>query len=75
VQVAILGGGDIIFPMILAGIVLNSFGIIPALIVIAGATSALGYLFYTSEKGKFYPAMPFISVGCFLALALVYLLF
>ncbi len=75
VHVAILGGGDIVFPIILAGVVLNIFGLIPAIIISLGATAALGGLFLLSEKGKFYPAMPFISTGCFIALGLVYLIF
>lgn len=73
-HIAILGGGDVVFPIILSGIVLQVFGIFSALIVSAGATLALGLLFYYSEKGKFYPAMPFISAGCFIALGIVYLL-
>jgi presenilin-like A22 family membrane protease len=76
VNLAILGGGDVVFPAILAGVVLRTptLGLIPALIVILGATLALAYLFYISKKGKFYPAMPFISTGCFIALGAVYLL-
>lgn len=74
VNIALLGGGDIVFPLIFAGIVLRTFGFMPALIVVLGATAALAYLFYISKKGKFYPAMPFISAGCFLALGIVYLL-
>lgn len=73
VNVAILGGGDVVFPIILAGVVLNALGLIPALIICTGATLALGWLFYISKKGKFYPAMPFISAGCLIALGLVYL--
>ncbi len=68
VNVAILGGGDVVFPIILAGIVLQTWGFLPALIISIGATIALSLLFYFSEKGKFYPAMPFISLGCFAAL-------
>jgi len=75
VNVAILGGGDIVFPMILAGVVLHTFGFLPALIIAIGATAALATLFSYSQKGKFYPAMPFITAGCFIALGLVYLLF
>ncbi|MBX4212479.1 hypothetical protein KW787_03445 [Candidatus Pacearchaeota archaeon] len=76
VSLAILGGGDVVFPIILAGVVLRTFGgFIPALIIAIGATLALAGLFYLSEKGKFYPAMPFITAGCFLALGLVYLIF
>jgi presenilin-like A22 family membrane protease len=73
-HVAILGGGDVVFPIILAGVVMQSFGILGALMVAVGATVALGLLFYYSEKGKFYPAMPFISAGCFVALGLAYLI-
>jgi len=75
VHVAILGGGDIVFPMIFSGIVLHALGFIPALLISLGAVLGLGYLFYNSEKGRFYPAMPFISIGCFIALALIYLFF
>lgn len=74
VSVAILGGGDVVFPIILAGIVFTTLGLTSALIISLGATLALAGLFWLSEKGKFYPAMPFISAGCFIALAVVYLL-
>lgn len=71
--VAILGGGDVVFPLILAGTVLRSFGIYHALIVSVLATISLAILFYYSEKGKFYPAMPFITTGCLAALAIIYI--
>jgi len=74
INIAILGGGDIVFPIILAGVVLRAIGLMPALIIAMGATFALGFLFYISKKGKFYPAMPFISIGCFIALVLAYLI-
>ena len=74
VSVAILGGGDVVFPIILAGVVLRALGPIQALIISIGATLALALLFYYSEKGKFYPAMPFISTGCFIALVVAYLI-
>lgn len=74
VNVAILGGGDVIFPIILAGVVFNVFGLLSALIISLGATIALATLFYYSEKGKFYPAMPFITAGLFIALGIVYLI-
>ncbi len=68
VNVAILGGGDIIFPIITAGVMLKTFGVIPAILVILGATLGLTYLFLISEKKKFYPAMPFITAGIFLGM-------
>ena len=74
VNIALLGGGDVISPMILSGIVLQAWGIIPALMVTLGTTIALAYLFYISEKGKFYPAMPFITAGCLIGLAISSLL-
>jgi len=74
VQVAILGGGDVVFPIIVSGVVMRYAGLVPALLVAFGATLALAVLFYFSEKGKFYPAMPFISVGCLIGLGLGYLI-
>ncbi len=75
VHLAILGGGDVVFPIILAGVVLYTFGsLLSAFIIAIGATIALGLLFYYSEKGKFYPAMPFITTGCLIALGIVYLI-
>ncbi|MEK6855257.1 MAG: hypothetical protein AABX73_03465 [Nanoarchaeota archaeon] len=74
VSIAILGGGDVVFPIILAGIVFRQLGILPALIISIGATLALAVLFFFSKKGKFYPAMPFITAGCFIALALANLI-
>jgi len=85
INVAILGGGDIIFPIITAGVVLKTKvdlwglkpfvgGFMPALFVIAGATLGLAYLFFSAEKKKFYPAMPFITAGIFAGIILSYLI-
>ncbi|MEK6800783.1 MAG: presenilin family intramembrane aspartyl protease [Nanoarchaeota archaeon] len=73
-SVAILGGGDVVFPIILAGVVFNNLGFFPAILISLGATLALGFLFYMSKKGKFYPAMPFITIGCLLALGIASLI-
>jgi presenilin-like A22 family membrane protease len=79
VNLAILGGGDVIFPIITAGIFMwvypeqilfNIPGLIPALFIISGATLGLGYLFLNTEKGKAYPAMPYISAGIFISIIL-----
>jgi presenilin-like A22 family membrane protease len=84
VNFAILGGGDVIFPIIAAGVVLRRFGFtnvlglqlpLASIIIVLGATLGIGYLLFFGEKKKFYPAMPFISIGIFLALAACYLLF
>ncbi len=64
VALAILGGGDVVFPLIFAGVVYRASGIIPALMITLFATIALALLFVYSKKGKFYPAMPFLTAGC-----------
>jgi presenilin-like A22 family membrane protease len=74
VNLAILGGGDIIFPIITAGIFYKYFGIIPALIISLFATIAILYLFVFAKKGKFYPAMPFLSAGMYLGMVLDWIL-
>ena len=70
---AILGGGDIGFPLIFAGVILKTYGVIPSLVIPVFSTMALIGLFYYGEKNKFYPAMPFMSAACFLGLAVVWL--
>lgn len=82
-NVAILGGGDVIFPIITSGVILrtNPFGLsgiqtfIPPVLTIFGAALGLGYLFFFAEKKKFYPAMPFITAGIFLMLGISWLIF
>ena len=61
---AILGGGDIAFAMIFSGVMMINYGLI-SLITPFFTTGALLFLFMNSEKKKFYPAMPVITVGCF----------
>jgi len=79
VKTAILGGGDIGFPLLFAGVVMKglivegSLGFLKALIVPLCASIALYLLFVKSKKDKFYPAMPFISAGCFIGYLVVFL--
>lgn len=68
VNLAILGGGDIIFPIITSGIFMRAYGLTSALIIIAGAFAGLTYLFAITKKGKAYPAMPYITAGIFLGM-------
>ena len=74
VNVAILGGGDVVFPIITAGVMLMTLGIVSALFVVLGATLGLAYLFFAAEKRKFYPAMPFITAGILVGIIASYLL-
>lgn len=73
IEMAILGGGDIVFPIITSGVVLKTWGLVPAIVVIFGALLGLSGLIFFGEKKKMYPAMPFISAGIFLALIVDYL--
>ena len=76
ISLAILGGGDVIFPIITAGIFYKTFGsILPALTIIISATLALLYLFVLAEKGKFYPAMPFLTIGMYLGMIVNWIVF
>lgn len=71
VSLAILGGGDVVFPIITAGVILRLWGFAEAITVSVFATLALMALFMFAKKGKFYPAMPFISAGLFIGIAIV----
>ena len=73
-RTAILGGGDIGFPLIFAGVILKEMGLWQALIIPIFSTMGLAFLFWYGKEDKFYPAMPFISAGCLLGLGIVYLL-
>ena len=80
VRTAILGGGDIGFPLLFAGVILKellmsnsvmlAFG--KVLIIPIFATASLGWLLYKADQNKFYPAMPFISAGCLLAFVVMH---
>lgn len=65
-KAAFLGGGDVGFTLLFAGVVMKTLGPLEALFVVGGASIALLLLFYYSEKSKFYPAMPFLTIGCFI---------
>jgi|TARA_Y100000310_G_scaffold230479_1_gene232920 presenilin-like A22 family membrane protease len=73
VNMAILGGGDVIFPIIAAGVMLKTLGLLSAIFVIIGATLGLSYLMFFAEKKKFYPAMPFITAGIFAGILVSYI--
>jgi presenilin-like A22 family membrane protease len=73
VNLAILGGGDVVFPMIAAGVFYVAFqSIIPALIIMASSAVGLLSLFLMARKGKFYPAMPFITIAIYLGMAIIF---
>lgn len=74
VKTAILGGGDIAFPLIFSGVVLVLTGsFLNSIIITITTTIALALLLIKGQQNKFYPAMPFISAGCFAGYAIVWL--
>lgn len=74
VALAILGGGDIVFPIIAAGVFFKTLGMIPALCVTAGAALALIYLLVLAKPKKFYPAMPYLTAGILLGMLVGWLI-
>jgi presenilin-like A22 family membrane protease len=73
-RTAVLGGGDIGFTLIFAGVVMQGLmlketifiGFLKALIIPLIASLALAFLLVKGQENKFYPAMPILSAGCFL---------
>jgi len=78
ISVAILGGGDIGFPLLFAGIVMRELQLslfsFKVFIIPICAAIALFSLFYFGKDKKYYPAMPYITTGCLIGYLLVYLL-
>ena len=71
-NVAILGGGDVGFPLLFSAVVMWKYGFSYSLAFIPICVAlALFGLFYYGDNKKFYPAMPFVMVGCLVGLALM----
>ena len=72
-RVAILGGGDIGFTLLFSGVIFKGLllsspetAFLKTLLIPLFATVFLGLLLFLGKKGKFYPAMPAITLGCLL---------
>lgn len=61
--VGLLGGGDIVIPLIFAATLLQDFGFIIATVSVVGAATGLGFLLVKAQHGKFYPAIPPVAIG------------
>lgn len=72
-EIGIIGGGDIVIPLMLAVAATTALGVIAGLAVIAGATLGLVVLFEKSSEESFYPAIPAVGGGGLFGLALVLL--
>ncbi len=73
VKTAILGGGDIGFPLLFSGVVMKGMmvdygmvaGFLRTLIIPVIVSAFLFLLFVKGKKDRFYPAMPVLTAGCF----------
>jgi presenilin-like A22 family membrane protease len=74
VRIAMLGGGDIGFPLIFAGVVMKEIGLWQSFIIPFFALAGLAYIMINGDEKKFYPAMPFIGAGCLVGLGAVMLI-
>lgn len=85
VRTAVLGGGDLAFPLIFSGAVMSDLiikhGIEKMLavaltsIISVTATLALLFLLIKAQKDKFYPAMPYLTAGCVIGYLVILLFF
>ncbi len=73
-KTAILGGGDIGFPLLFLGVILKNNDLITAFIAALIVSLSLALLFIFGKKNKFYPAMPYLTAGCFASYLIISLL-
>jgi presenilin-like A22 family membrane protease len=81
---AIIGGGDVAFPLIFSGVVMESLAkisqstkeiaFLKTLIIPLVLSLTLVFLLTKGKEGKFYPAMPFITAGCLISYAIILLI-
>lgn len=75
IESAILGGGDITFPLLFTGTYLKYSGnFIGSYLIILTSAIALFLLFFFAKKDRFYPAMPFLTIGCLIGYAFTFLI-
>ena len=71
VHMAILGGGDVVFSIIAAGVFLKTYSSFPAALVVTFfAVLAILYLFIFGDKKKPYPAMPYLTTAMLIGMIL-----
>ena len=80
---AIIGGGDVAFPLIFSGVVMGSLvkvgqigeiAFLKTLIIPLFICATLLFLLFKGKQGKFYPAMPFVTAGCLIAYGIILLI-
>lgn len=80
---AVLGGGDVAFPLLFTGAVMESLmikgltqaqALSQSVIITITTTIAIALLFVFAKKDKFYPAMPVVTAGCLIGYGIILLL-
>ena len=81
---AIIGGGDIAFPLMFSGVVMESLvkisqltkeiAFLKVLTIPLFISLTLLFLLIKGKQGKFYPAMPFITAGCLISYGIILLI-
>jgi|TARA_Y100000310_G_scaffold93932_1_gene91526 presenilin-like A22 family membrane protease len=82
-KIAVLGGGDIGFPLLFAGVIMKGLmlnnteliGFLKTLIIPLFVSLALLFLLVKGKKDKFYPAMPYLTSGCVIGYLVILLFF
>ncbi|MBN2112279.1 hypothetical protein JW707_04220 [Candidatus Woesearchaeota archaeon] len=74
VKTAVLGGGDVGFPLLFAGTIMVQYGLLKSMIIPVFVAAALLILLLKGKKNRFYPAMPFLSIGCLAGFAALIIL-
>src|SRR3989338_8365322 len=83
IRLAVLGGGDVGFPLLFAGVVMKDLmltnpeliGFLKTLIIPFFVALALLYLLLKGKQDKFYPAMPYLAAGCIIGYLVILLVF
>ena len=81
VKTAVLGGGDIAFPLVFSAVVMEhlvldnglskAVALSESLVLPVVVSACLFWLLMKAKKDTFYPAMPFLSIGCFVGYAII----
>jgi presenilin-like A22 family membrane protease len=84
IKQAIIGGGDVAFPLIFSGVVMEGMmkageiskeiAFLKALVIPVVVSLTLLFLLIKGKEGKFYPGMPFITAGCLISYAIISLI-
>ena len=72
-KVGVLGGGDVIIPMMFAISLIESFGFMFSALSVLFSALFLYFLLVKAQEGKFYPALPFVNTGALLGFVVAYL--